>query len=196
MEREQILKVMVPVGAFALLLLIIGVVIAVGGGGTPPSSANPPGTPPPLAPGTVESGTVPLDADGMVFEIPAITGPEWKDANSPHAPGLKVWEVKTGTEETTAVSTDSVTVHYSGWLASGGRQFDGSVSRGQPISFSLGKVIAGWTHGIPGMKIGGIRRLYIPAQFAYANDPPQGSGIPPNADLVFEVKLLRVQRPK
>lgn len=86
---------------------------------------------------------------------------------------------------------DTVTVHYTGWLASNGTVFDSSVERGQPATFPLSAVIEGWQKGIPGMKEGGIRRLVIPSDMAYgpAGSPPT---IPANADLVFEVTLLKV----
>jgi len=140
-------------------------------------------------------GSVPLDDAGMTRDLPSLTAPEWKDLGNPNVPGLKIWEVKEGTEDVTAGPTDKVMVHYIGWRTDG-VSFDSSAKHGQPIEFSLAGVIQGWTFGIPGMKVGGIRRLFIPARFAYAANPPAGSGIPPNADLVFEVKLLRVTRPK
>ena len=84
----------------------------------------------------------------------------------------------------------TVTVHYTGWLASDGKVFDTSLSSGKPITFPLGHVIAGWQEGIPGMRENGKRRLIIPSDMAYG---PGGTGsIPPNADLVFEVELIKV----
>ncbi|MGE3107226.1 MAG: FKBP-type peptidyl-prolyl cis-trans isomerase [Phycisphaerales bacterium] len=85
-----------------------------------------------------------------------------------------------------------VNVHYRGTLKSDGKEFDSSYSRGEPIEFALTQVIPGWTYGIPGMKVGGKRKLIIPWQFAYGE---QGAGglIGPKADLVFEVELLGVK---
>ena len=86
----------------------------------------------------------------------------------------------------------TVTVHYTGWLASDGKVFDTSRSSGKPITFPLNKVIAGWQEGIPGMRENGKRRLVIPAEMAYG---AAGAGsIPPNADLVFEVELIKVKK--
>jgi FKBP-type peptidyl-prolyl cis-trans isomerase FkpA len=94
----------------------------------------------------------------------------------------------------TATPSSTVTAHYTGALASTGIIFQSSLDTGQPVPFQLnGGVIPGWTAGIPGMKAGGERRLLIPAQYAYGANPPQGSGIPPNADLVFDVTLLSVK---
>lgn len=197
MERDQILKVMVPVGVFALLLILVGVVIALNsGGGTIPSGADikagavDPG--PPSGGGNI-LGSVALDDSGMTRDLPSLTAPEWKDAGRTEVPGLKMWDVVEGTEDITAITADAVKVHYIGWRTDG-FSFDSSFKGGQPVQFSLSGVIKGWTFGIPGMKVGGIRRLYIPSKFAYGQQG-QGRDIPPNADLVFEVKLLRVIRP-
>jgi len=90
----------------------------------------------------------------------------------------------------------TVRVHYTGWLYENGRageKFDSSKDRGQPFEFPLGAghVIRGWDEGVQGMKIGGTRRLVIPAQLGYG---ARGAGgvIPPNATLLFEVDLLAV----
>ena len=87
--------------------------------------------------------------------------------------------------------TDTVTVHYTGWLAEDGTVFDSSVLRGSPISFPLSNVIAGWQEGMVGMQIGGKRRLVIPSDKGYGEvgSPPS---IPANADLVFEIELLGI----
>lgn len=87
-------------------------------------------------------------------------------------------------------------VHYTGWLdneGKPGKKFDSSKDRGKPFSFKLGagQVIKGWDEGVAGMKAGGRRTLYIPADLGYGR---RGSGraIPPNSALIFEVELLRV----
>lgn len=89
---------------------------------------------------------------------------------------------------------DTVSVHYTGAVASTGVIFQSSKDFGtDPVTFPLANVIKGWTDGIPGMKIGGTRRLVIPAEMAYGANPPPGSGIPANADLVFDVELISIQ---
>lgn len=85
---------------------------------------------------------------------------------------------------------DTVTVNYTGALASTGTIFESSLDSGQPATFGLNQVISGWTNGLPGMKVGGTRRLIIPASQAYGASG-QGS-IPPNADLVFDVTLISI----
>jgi len=86
-------------------------------------------------------------------------------------------------------------VHYTGWLqnpdGSAGRKFDSSKDRNDPFEFPLGEgqVIRGWDEGVAGMKVGGQRRLIIPAQLGYG-DRGAGGVIPPKATLIFEVELL------
>lgn len=101
---------------------------------------------------------------------------------------LKRAELKPGTgDEVKAGAT--VTVDYTGAVAATGVIFQSSLDRGEPISFSLSGVIKGWTDGIPGAKVGGTYRLLIPAAQAYGANPPQGSGIPADADLVFDITV-------
>ena len=92
----------------------------------------------------------------------------------------------------TAESGQDVVVHYTGWVQNG-RQFDSSRARRDPLDFALGAgdVIKGWDEGIAGMKVGGKRRLTIPAELAYG-DQGCGGVIPPQATLVFEVELLEI----
>ncbi|MGI9017484.1 MAG: FKBP-type peptidyl-prolyl cis-trans isomerase [Euzebya sp.] len=84
----------------------------------------------------------------------------------------------------------TVTVHYIGvsW-ANDGRQFDASWDRGSTISFGLNRVIAGWTKGIPGMKVGGRRMLSIPPDMGYGAQSPTPA-IAPNDTLVFVIDLV------
>jgi peptidylprolyl isomerase len=83
-------------------------------------------------------------------------------------------------------STSVVEVHYTGWTTDG-RMFDSSVQRGQPASFPLGNVIAGWTEGVQLMVEGETRRFWIPQDLAY-----QGRPGPPAGMLVFDVQLIHI----
>jgi FKBP-type peptidyl-prolyl cis-trans isomerase FkpA len=87
----------------------------------------------------------------------------------------------------------TVTVHYTGWLADG-TKFDSSHDRKQPFKFKLGQgqVIKGWDEGVSGMKVGGVRKLTIPPELGYGAGG-FGRAIPPNATLTFEVELLATQ---
>jgi FKBP-type peptidyl-prolyl cis-trans isomerase len=87
--------------------------------------------------------------------------------------------------------SDTVTVHYTGALAATGVIFESSKDAGQPVTFGLDQVIEGWGEGIPGMKVGGTRRLIIPADLAYGAQSPSPD-IPPNSALVFDVEVLSV----
>ncbi len=88
----------------------------------------------------------------------------------------------------------NVKVHYTGWLENG-TKFDSSVDRNEPFVFRIGagQVIQGWDEGVMGMKVGGKRKLIIPAQLGYG---ARGAGgvIPPDATLIFEVELLDVAK--
>ena len=86
----------------------------------------------------------------------------------------------------------TVTVHYTGALCKNGIIFQSSHDFGDPITFPLSGVIAGWTEGVPGMKVGGTRRLIIPAEMAYGANSP-ASNIPANSDLVFDIELIAIK---
>ncbi len=104
---------------------------------------------------------------------------------------LQCWDLKVGSGAT-ATANSTVTANYTGALATSGLIFQSSLDSSQPFTAQLsGGVIPGWTAGIPGMKVGGTRRLLIPAQYAYGSQSV--AGIPPNSNLVFDVTLLGVK---
>lgn len=84
----------------------------------------------------------------------------------------------------------TVTAHYTGAVAKTGIVFQSSLDTGNPIPFSLTGVIEGWTKGVPGMKVGGVRRISIPSAQAYGESGT--AGIPPNSDLVFDVEIVKI----
>jgi len=112
------------------------------------------------------------------------------------AGGVTATDTRIGTGAVAAPGT-TVTVDYTGWLDAGGgehgKQFDTSAGRG-PFVFALGsgQVIPGWDTGVAGMKVGGTRTLHIPAAQGYG-ERGAGDDIPPNADLVFDVSLRKVE---
>jgi len=108
--------------------------------------------------------------------------------------GLKYQDLKEGTGDA-AKKGDTVEVHYTGWLKDG-TKFDSSKNPGRdPFEFELGagKVIKGWDEGVAGMKVGGKRKLIIPPDLGYGK---RGAGrvIPPDAELTFEVELLKINK--
>ena len=105
------------------------------------------------------------------------------------ASGLVYLSLKDG-QGASPAATDKVKVHYRGTFPDG-REFDSSISRGQPAEFPLNRVIACWTEGVQRMKIGGKARLTCPPAIAYG-EKGAGGVIPPNATLQFEVELLSI----
>jgi FKBP-type peptidyl-prolyl cis-trans isomerase FkpA len=113
--------------------------------------------------------------------MPAITTPS----------GLLIDDLENGSGAT-ARAGQTATVHYTGWLTDG-TKFDSSLDRNEPFAFALGggQVIAGWDEGVQGMRVGGVRKLTVPSSLGYGS---WGAGdvIPPDATLVFEVRLIAV----
>jgi FKBP-type peptidyl-prolyl isomerase-like protein len=113
--------------------------------------------------------------------------------------GLKYVDLTVGTGDV-AKTLENITVQYTGWLSATGVVFDTSRQAGRgpfTLQIGTGQVIPGWDQGIPGMKVGGKRKLIIPGALAYGTagqtDPNTGAVIiPPNAVLVFDVELLAV----
>jgi FKBP-type peptidyl-prolyl cis-trans isomerase FkpA len=99
---------------------------------------------------------------------------------------------------TVAAAGQTLTVNYTGWFYDAslpdqkGLSFDSTLGK-SPFSFVLGidQVIRGWDQGLPGMKVGGLRRLVIPPSLAYGSE--RNSSIPPNTTLLFEIELLSAQ---
>lgn len=98
-------------------------------------------------------------------------------------------EVGTGAE---VQPNDTITAHYTGALAKNGIIFESSHDYGNPATFGLNQVIQGWQKGVPGMKVGGMRRLIIPSELAYGS-VRASKNIPPNSDLVFDIELTDVK---
>ncbi len=113
----------------------------------------------------------------------------------PHPPKLKKKDLVVG-KGAVAKAGDMVTVNYTGKLTNG-TVFDSSEKPGRtPFQFHLGagQVIKGWDQGVAGMRVGGKRLLTIPPELGYGSAGTPGGPIPPNATLIFTVKLLKVEK--
>lgn len=126
--------------------------------------------------------------DGLVLPTQEAGSSSTMDKNS----ALKNEDVKVGSGPEVK-SGDTVVMHYKGSLTDG-TNFDSSYDRGQPFTtqIGVGMVIKGWDQGIPGMKVGGRRKLFIPSELGYGTRGAPGV-IPPNSDLIFEVELLEIK---
>lgn len=105
---------------------------------------------------------------------------------------LEIIDTEVGTGEEVKPGA-TITAHYTGALVKNGIIFQSSHDFGDAITFGLSQVIAGWTEGVPGMKIGGTRRLIIPAAQAYGASSPSAN-IPANSDLVFDIDLVAIPK--
>ncbi len=180
--RQRVALVAAVAGTPILIALVLILFVINGGGGdgstvagTPTPSSNQQGTPTPaLTPG-------PATPPALEIE------PTFTDS------GLGIIDIEPGTGATPEAG-QTLLVSYTGWLSDTGEKFDSSLDRGQPIEFALGtgQVIPGWEEGLATMRVGGKRRLIIPADLAYgaAGSPPL---IPPNSELTFDVELLEAK---
>lgn len=105
---------------------------------------------------------------------------------------LEMIDVEVGTGEEVRPGA-TITAHYTGALVKNGVIFQSSHDFGDAITFGLDQVIKGWTYGVPGMKVGGTRRLIIPAEQAYGASSP-AANIPANSDLVFDIDLVAIPK--
>lgn len=104
---------------------------------------------------------------------------------------LQIIDIEHGTGQEVQPG-DTITAHYTGALCKNGVIFQSSHDFGNAITFGLNQVIKGWTDGVPGMKVGGWRRLIIPAEQAYGASSP-APNIPANSDLVFDIELMEIK---
>ncbi len=105
---------------------------------------------------------------------------------------LELIDIEVGTGEEVLPGA-TITAHYTGALVKNGIIFQSSHDFGDAITFGLSQVISGWTKGVPGMKVGGTRRLVIPADQAYGASSP-ARNIPANSDLVFDIDLVAIPK--
>lgn len=167
-----------PMPAFFAVISAALFAAATGLAVQPPANQPPPPPPPPGA----QSEQPPAPKGIPVPDMPVIKKTELEGGLI--AEDMKIgegYEVKPG---------GTVVAHYHGTLKNGGMEFDSSFKRGEPIAFPLGNVIQGWQKGVPGMKVGGVRRLTVPAAMGYGPSGTPDGSIPPNADLVFVIEIV------
>lgn len=170
-DSKSLATVLVPVAGVALIVVLV---VVIGATSESPKSTEKGKDAPTPSTEKLTDGTDPNASD-----------PGLKDIGD----GLKIRDLKEGSGPECPPGA-SVVAHYTGWLTNG-KVFDSSRKRGEPTPFSLGQVVPGWQKGIPGMKVGGVRKLVIPPDLGYG---ARGAGrdIPPNATLVFEVELVAI----
>lgn len=121
-----------------------------------------------------------------------IAAPEKPKVIKARVKSLSFTDIKVGTGD--AVEPGAcIVVHYQGSLANNGIVFDSSYATGQPLTIDLDQVIAGWQQGVPGMRVGGIRRLVIPGELGYGKTGSQDGSIGPNQPLVFVVEVVDIK---
>lgn len=138
---------------------------------------------------TIKSAN-PMTADALQRSVDGFLEKiEKRDGVEETASGLKYEIIEEGTGERPN-ATSEVMVHYTGTLTDG-TKFDSSRDRGEPAQFPLNRVISGWTEGLQLMREGGRNRFYIPSDLGYGAQGAPGA-IPPNADLIFDVELIKI----
>ena len=142
---------------------------------------------------SADSGTTTAETDTQAQDQGAAdtsTKPVVKVPEGEPPAGLEIEDIKEG-DGAVVKPGDTVTAHYVGVSYSTGKEFDSSWSTGQPATFPLAQVIPGWQEGIPGMKVGGRRRLVIPPDLGYG-ETGQPPDIAPNETLIFVVDLISI----
>ena len=165
-------------GVFCLAIAACGKDTVASAGSTPPEASAPAAASASAAAAAPSASAIPAPPD--------VAAPPADATKTPSGLASKVLTPGTGKDH--PAPTDKVKVHYTGWTKNG-EMFDSSVTRGQPITFPLNGVIAGWTEVVGLMVVGEKRRLWIPGALAYGDHPRVGA---PAGALVFDVELIEI----
>lgn len=181
-DRKQLLSILGPAVGVAAIVIVVALV-AGGTGGDEKDKGKGAGT---GGAGAGTGGSV-TEGAGQPMSDGSNGGTDDPGLKPIGTEGLKYRDLKEGTGEAVPAGA-TIKAHYTGWLPNG-KVFDSSKKRGEPIEFSLNGVVQGWGQGIPGMKVGGVRKLVIPAALGYGarGMPPD---IPGGATLIFEVEVV------
>ncbi|MDB5313021.1 MAG: putative FKBP-type peptidyl-prolyl cis-trans isomerase [Gemmataceae bacterium] len=185
-DKGKLTTVLVPVAGVALIVILVVVVAATSDSPTKSTEKGGKGTASTTRPRREKPADLTKLSDGTA------TGADDPELKPIGDRGLKYRDLKVGDGEEVRHGA-RVTVDYTGWLPNKTQFFDSSWKNPEPTSFGLDQVVKGWGEGIPGMKVGGIRKLVIPPELGYA-ERGAGKDIPPNATLVFEVEVLGVNQ--
>jgi hypothetical protein len=169
--------------AFALVLGVVIIACGSGNGGTPTATS----------PSTSATGCAArvLSTPGATVAPPTNGPPPTVQAQpTVTSSGLQIIDVRMGTGPSAKVS-DCLTLRYTGWLQDG-TIFGSSALSGGAISTGLVTVLPGLQEGIPGMKVGGVRRLIIPPELAFGLYGSSNGSVPPNATLTFDIELVSI----
>lgn len=182
--------------AIVLIVILIGIwgIYYLSNQGTSNPNQNPSDLIPTLFPTSQNSPTIAQQNPAIINQQPATNQASQgadMDKYTTTADGLKYLDETVGTGQEVK-SQDTVTVNYLGTLENG-TKFDSSYDRNAPFTtqIGVGQVIKGWDEGIVGMRVGGKRKLIIPADLGYGAQ--QAGSIPPNSTLIFEVELLSIK---
>ncbi len=164
-------------------------------GGDPPKGdqpitrkATPTGSQSPAPNDAQQTGQPKPEGDALPPPPPKVPIPDLPIVNKQELEGgLIIEDMKIGTGYEVKPG-GAVVAFYHGTLKDGGKEFDSAFRRGDPVPFPLNGVIEGWQKGVPGMKVGGIRKLTVPAKMGYG-ERGAGPSIPPNSDLVFIIQI-------
>lgn len=185
--------------------LLVGVLLGLGVGCSSRSKDTtvPPATgasAAPLAEGPVEAGAAEAAAPVASVQLPALVTPlkpppTPKDLKKPPPEARKTYSgisylgLVSGASEAMPTPDDTIVAHYAGWTTDG-KLYDSTYARGEPSTFKVGNVIAGWAEGLTLMRVGDRMRFWIPAKLAYGDHPSKGI---PAGMLILEVELLEIK---